>query len=161
MQQRHLSMHSSPVVLITATACSMASVQFIFVQLSSFVTPAHASLLRSGSNTRLWQQFEMSCTGYWCNSDLITIYATSFTSAFITVHHRTSMCIHFGEIEDRRHLRLAGCGNLVVPAQPVKHTDHAVSLSGSSVWNSLPLTVIDLELTLLAFNKLLKTKLFR
>ena len=49
-----------------------------------------ATKLKAAINTtRLWQQFEMSCTGYRCNNDLITNFATSSTSAFIRVHRHT------------------------------------------------------------------------
>ena len=54
-QRRHLLMHSSQVVLITAIVFSTELVQSIFVQSRLFLMHALASLLRSGSMTRLRQ----------------------------------------------------------------------------------------------------------
>ena len=71
------------------------------------------------------------------------------------------MLIHVGEIEVRRHLRSAAGGHLVVPTTMNKrHGSHIVAVSGSFVWISLPLAARELELTSLAFRKLLKNELF-
>ena len=144
------------VVLITATTCSTAPVQFIFVQSSPFSTPLHASLLKSGSMTRVLQQFDMSC-----NNDLITDFATSSTSAFIRVYI-SSMCIRVSEIEGHCHLRSAARGDVVVPRTTNKmHGPCSFAVSSPAVWNLLLLVARDSELTLPALHKLLKTELFR
>ena len=58
----------------------------ILVQSSLISMIPHTSLSKSGSITRLRQQFEMSCIGYRCNKDLSTNSEISSTDAFIRVH---------------------------------------------------------------------------
>ena len=72
------------------------------------------------------------------------------------------MCIRVCEIDGRRHLRLAACGDLVVLRTNNKtYVPRNFAVAGPSVWNSLPLAGRDFDLTLPAFYKLLKTELFR
>ena len=103
---------------------------FIFVQSSPFSTPPHISLLRSGSTTRLQQQFEMSCTGYRCNKNLITNFPISSTSVIIRVHRHTyhpcvSMLVRLRVIVIFAQQPVV---TWLFCAQPIKCMNHAVLL---------------------------------
>ena len=74
----------------------------------------------------------------------------------------SSVCIRVGKVEDRRHLRSAARGDLVVLRTNNKtYGPRRFAVVGPSVWNSLPLTARDFDFTLPSFHKLLKTELFR
>ena len=97
MQRRYLLTHSSQVVLTTATACLTAPVQFIFVHFSPLSTPSHVSFLRSGSTTRLRQQFH---NARWVALAIVvkTTWLQTLqlhnATAFIRVHHRTCHSVY-------------------------------------------------------------------
>ena len=79
------------------------------------------------------------------------------------VHRRIyHQCIRVGEIEGRRHLRSTARGDLVVLRTNNKtYGPRTFAVAGPSVWNSLPLAARNVDLTLPAFHKLLKTELFK
>ena len=67
------------------------------------------------------------------------------------------------DIVSRSHLRSAARGDLAVPRARATtyHGERSFSVSGPSLWNSLPLSVRDPSLTMTQFCTHLKTFLFR
>ena len=156
-------MHSAQAVLITAIVFSTALVQSIIVQSSLFSTCPHATLLRRGSMTRLWQQFEMNCTGNRCDKDLTRNSAISSTNAFATMHHHIYyQCIPVDEIEGRRQSLISSpWWPVVLRTNDKTYEPGSFAVTDPSVWNSLPLAARNFDLTLPAFHKLLNPELFR
>jgi len=73
----------------------------------------------------------------------------------------TEMCVPVSEIQRRHGLRSAVRGDLEVPrCNLARYGQRSFYVSGTSLWNSLLLTVRDSSLTLTQFRTRLKTFLF-
>ena len=75
-------------------------------------------------------------------------------------HHRCEMCVPVSATDNRCHLRSATHGDLAVPRIRLSRYGRSFSVSGPLLWNSLPLTVRDVSLTLTQFCARLKNFLF-
>jgi exonuclease III len=74
----------------------------------------------------------------------------------------TELCTDVSAMPGRRHLRSAAQNNMDVPrTRRTRYGPRSFSVSGPTVWNSLPMTVRDSELTVGNFCNKLKTELFR
>jgi len=71
------------------------------------------------------------------------------------------ICIPVSATDNRCHLRSATRGDLAVPRiRLARYGRRSLSVSGLLLWNSLPLTVCDVSLTLTQFSAWLQTFLF-
>jgi len=71
------------------------------------------------------------------------------------------LCLPVPGSANRDHLRLAAPGDLAVPrSRTTRYGQRCFAVFGPTLWNSLPLSVLDPSLTLTQFYTLLKTALF-
>ena len=71
------------------------------------------------------------------------------------------LCSPVSESANHGHLRSAARGDLAVPrSRTTRYCQRCFAVSGPTLWNSLPLSICDLSLTLTQFCVPLKTVLF-
>jgi len=96
----------------------------------------------------LWVEFKMCVLMYNCLHNISPSYLSS-------------MCQPVSVNSSRWCLRSAARGDLVVPAtKTVCYGPRSFAVAGPAMWNSLPASLRDDQLSVTAFHRLLKTELF-
>ena len=110
------------------------------------ITPVLASL--HWLPVRQWVVFKMAVLVWKCLHG-------------VAPHYLANLCVPVASEEGRQCLHSAASGVLMVPRARTSIGQRSVAIQGPATWNSLPVLLLSLDMTLRVFRHELKTHLFQ